>query len=704
MVIEEGEVRRYVSTVDDDPYIAIWLEPPLHVYGGPPPYPPATPSGPYPSLTNYGSLELVTSNQTLSFLIAFRPMPASSEGTVIHNAGLMRIEAQDGGAIGISGTNYHSFRFENLGELIVRAEGDATGFRSLSGDIVNHGLIDVQGDLTAGISTLMSSTIHNTGDILVAGSHTSVAVALNYGDSSLYNSGVIRAEKLDGSPNAMAIAMAPLSGVTSIVNEGEITGYFAIKSAGKSDKAILDILNRGQMNGDVVLEGETIDTPINEGVIDGFVYMDAGDDTYDGQLGEISGQVDGGAGDDVLLGGAGSETFYGGDGNDHLDGGAAANLIYGGNGNDTLISGAGDELLHGGSHLDLASYENSLSGVTVDLRVSVAQNTGGGGLDTLLSVENLRGSEFNDVLRGKAYFAENPAVLFKPETLRNNSFSDAVDVSNLFGIVENLDIENSTTIPHVSISAETSGKSEYFRFVVNEAGAVGVFDIDRVFGGADLNLTIYDAEGNAVTQNDNWIVDPGSSASRDPFIEHTFSQPGVYYVVVNTGYPLGLITGTKYTLQISLSDAPIVSDELRGSRLEGGGGDDTVIGDIGDDVLDGGTGNDTLIGGLGDDIMMGGAGADTYHVDSADDVVIERGGEGYDLVHSTVSFDLNGQSIEAATLLGDRNVNLIGNAAHNILTGNSGANVINGGGGIDTMAGGAGDDIYHVDHARDVVI
>ncbi|WP_292103897.1 M10 family metallopeptidase C-terminal domain-containing protein [Brevundimonas sp.] len=704
MVIEEGEVLRYTSATDDDPHIAIWLEPPLQVNTGPGPFPPPTASGPFPSLTNFGTLDFVTSNQTTSFLIVFRPMPASSEGTVVHNAGSMRIEARDGGAVGISGTTYHSFRFENLGEFIVRAAGDARGFRSLNGDIVNHGLIDVQGDLTIGIDTAMESTIHNTGDILVSGSHTSVAVALNYGNSTVYNSGLIRAEKLGRAADATAISIAPITGLTSIVNDGEITGDYAVRSGAISDRAVLEILNRGQMNGTVVLEGASTDTLINEGVINGLVYLGGGEDLYDGRLGEVSGPVHGGAGEDILLGGAGSETFYGGDGNDRLDGGGGVNFLYGGNGNDTLVSGADDDLLHGGSHLDIASYENSLSGVTVDLRLSVAQDTGGGGRDTLVSIEGLRGSEFDDVLRGKAYFAENAAVLFKPEALRNNSFSAAVDVSNLFGIVENPDIENSTTTPHVSISAETSGNPEYFRFVVTEAGAVGVFDIDRVFGGVNLNLTIYDAEGNLVRYNDDWPLDPGSLAPLDPFIEHTFAQPGVYYVVVNTNYPLGLIVGTKYTLQISLSDAPIVSDELRGSRLEGGGGNDTLIGDIGNDVLDGGTGNDILIGGLGDDIMMGGAGDDTYYVDSIHDVVIERGGEGRDQVYSTVSFNLNGQSIEDATLLGDRNINLIGNAGHNVLTGNSGNNIIDGGGGIDTMAGGAGDDIYYVDHVRDVVI
>ncbi|MDL2209404.1 type I secretion C-terminal target domain-containing protein [Desulfovibrio sp. OttesenSCG-928-O18] len=45
---------------------------------------------------------------------------------------------------------------------------------------------------------------------------------------------------------------------------------------------------------------------------------------------------------------------------------------------------------------------------------------------------------------------------------------------------------------------------------------------------------------------------------------------------------------------------------------EAEGGNDTLIGGKGDDILFGGAGNDTLIGGKGDDILFGGAGNDTF--------------------------------------------------------------------------------------------
>jgi len=46
--------------------------------------------------------------------------------------------------------------------------------------------------------------------------------------------------------------------------------------------------------------------------------------------------------------------------------------------------------------------------------------------------------------------------------------------------------------------------------------------------------------------------------------------------------------------------------------LYGGSGNDTLHGGAGNDVLDGGSGNDTLIGGKGNDTLYGGAGSDTF--------------------------------------------------------------------------------------------
>ncbi|AIG05381.1 retention module-containing protein [Pseudomonas fluorescens] len=105
-------------------------------------------------------------------------------------------------------------------------------------------------------------------------------------------------------------------------------------------------------------------------------------------------------GDDILMAGAGNNILNGGDGNDVLTAGSGNNEMHGGNGNDLLFSGIGNDLLDGGAGIDTVSYAHATAGVTVNLGLATSQVTGGAGTDTLLALENLIGSNFNDVLTG----------------------------------------------------------------------------------------------------------------------------------------------------------------------------------------------------------------------------------------------------------------------------------------------------------------
>lgn len=70
--------------------------------------------------------------------------------------------------------------------------------------------------------------------------------------------------------------------------------------------------------------------------------------------------------------------------------------------NNVLYSGTGNNILNGGAGQDTVSYANSGSGVRVGLSVTTAQATLGSGSDTLISIENLIGSNFGDTLTGNA--------------------------------------------------------------------------------------------------------------------------------------------------------------------------------------------------------------------------------------------------------------------------------------------------------------
>ena len=138
--------------------------------------------------------------------------------------------------------------------------------------------------------------------------------------------------------------------------------------------------------------------------------------------------IDGGAGNDTMRGGRGDDTYVVSDSGDSiveaLDAGTdsvlssaaahtlAANVENGrimangaanltGNGLDNLIfAGAGNNVIDGAAGVDRASYLYAGSAVTVSLAVPNAQATGGSGSDTLVGIEDVSGSRFDDTLTG----------------------------------------------------------------------------------------------------------------------------------------------------------------------------------------------------------------------------------------------------------------------------------------------------------------
>lgn len=133
-----------------------------------------------------------------------------------------------------------------------------------------------------------------------------------------------------------------------------------------------------------------------------------GDDSLFGYLRDNL--LDGGDGDDYLGGGVGNDTLHGGAGADWLDGGYDQDRVFGGDGDDlivgtsggTIVGASDDDVLNGGPGVDTVTYARASSFVDVDLAVTTARSTGGGGRDTIVEIENLIGSSFADRLVGDA--------------------------------------------------------------------------------------------------------------------------------------------------------------------------------------------------------------------------------------------------------------------------------------------------------------
>ena len=148
------------------------------------------------------------------------------------------------------------------------------------------------------------------------------------------------------------------------------------------------------------------------------------------------------------------------------------------------------------------------------------------------------------------------------------------------------------------------------------------------------------------------------------------------------------------------------------ATLNGGPGDDTLVGDSGADTLNGGPGNDMLRGKGGNDTLNGDAGDDTFDEEgAANGGDIMNGGPGIDTVdYSARSNALtetmdgvaanDGESGEADNVKADVE-NIKGGSGNDVITGNALSNVITGGPGNDTLNGGAGDDLFPQGAAAD---
>lgn len=98
-----------------------------------------------------------------------------------------------------------------------------------------------------------------------------------------------------------------------------------------------------------------------------------------------------------------------------IDGGAGNDFIAGLAGNDVLIGGAGADVLNGGAGVDTVNYSDASSALIIRLFNGTGENAEAQG-DTLVSIERVVGSDFNDALIGSS-----DAVV---ETLEGGAGSD----------------------------------------------------------------------------------------------------------------------------------------------------------------------------------------------------------------------------------------------------------------------------------------
>ncbi|HRF74493.1 MAG TPA: calcium-binding protein, partial [Accumulibacter sp.] len=141
----------------------------------------------------------------------------------------------------------------------------------------------------------------------------------------------------------------------------------------------------------------------------------------------------------------------------NLTGNTLDNLLY---------AGVGNNVINGSSGTDTVSYYygNNGTGVTVSLATTAVQATGGSGSDTLLSIENLTGSGFNDGLTGNnganrlegGSGADRLAGGLGNDTLIGGSGSDTFRFDTLLNALSNRDTIGDFNVVADSIELENA--------------------------------------------------------------------------------------------------------------------------------------------------------------------------------------------------------------------------------------------------------
>jgi Ca2+-binding RTX toxin-like protein len=157
------------------------------------------------------------------------------------------------------------------------------------------------------------------------------------------------------------------------------------------------------------------------------------------------------------------------------------------------------------------------------------------------------------------------------------------------------------------------------------------------------------------------------------------------------------------------------NDTILGSEfadsLIGGNGADSLVGALADDTLEGGNGLDTLVGGVANDSLFGGDGADSISGDAGDDTIVGgngadniSGGDGLDSINGGDGADTLSGNAGEDTLSGDNgNDSLLGGTEDDSILGGAGNDTASGGDGDDTISGNLGNDSLDGDDGLDSI-
>ena len=456
------------------------------------------------------------------------------------------------------------------------------------------------------------------------------------------------------------------------------------------------------------------------------LFGGAGNDVLTGGSG--ADQLFGGAGNDTLFGKGGNDLLFGGAGNDVLTGGDGDDQVFGEAGNDRMIWNPGDDsdLFEGGDGTDTAEVNGGNGGETftitangtrvrfdrvnpapffldIDTTENLVVNANGGddvitagnGLADLVKLtidggagndtitggdgnDTLLGGDGNDVITGGR--GSDTAQLGAGDDTFVWNPGDASDVVDGQDGTDTLLFNGANIAETMSISAN-HGKVSLVRDIANIT-----MDLDNIehiqvnaLDGAD-KISVNDLTGSDVTQvtldlgaNDgavDQVTVNGTSASDQINVVATATGVAVIGLPaqVNIDHPEAgdLLTVSGGNGNDTINASSLAADVI-GLAIDGGGGNDTIIGSQGADRLLGGDGSDTVVGGRGNDTALLGNGNDTFIWNPGDGSDVVEGQAGTDTlvfnganIAENMDISANGQRVRLTRDVGTITMDLDG--------------------------------------------
>jgi Ca2+-binding RTX toxin-like protein len=452
--------------------------------------------------------------------------------------------------------------------------------------------------------------------------------------------------------------------------------------------------------------------------------------------------------DDTIYGSSGNDTIYGLDGNDiivtlFVEGGN--DTIYGGNGNDEIISGPGNDYLDGGdgddfltpgaglnrivggAGFDRLEYQGEtrnistrwlgngvsevyLDGVLSDRFSGIESMILGSGNDTVTADDAIEHTFHiigggNDTLIGGNRTDNFTCYDFIGTiSINGNGGYDGIDLSlqSYFYPALKKTIQIDLTSNTISVD------NLFYGVFINIEGFNTSSNNDTIVNDKDLNLNSFSTgDGDDVffaglgknyydggSDTDTLDLSQSTKAAANQKITFRKVTDDLYIKTDGECFFSNVekLNGTNFNDKITLSGGTLLIDGGLGQdTLIGGSFNDTFYGGADNDTLNGGAGNDRLIGDSGNDTLIGGAGNDTMYGEDGDDSITTTSGQ--DWVYGGNGNDKLTGSKDDDHLEGDAgNDTIVGAAGNDALWGSAGNDIIDGGAGIDYIWGGNGND------------